>query len=532
MKTRKLTIKQPSLITDKEVTRATCIITEEDTSGNIIEKNVTFDVEKRWGRYLVTENVNAYLVALLPYAMRNQMDIELLAPVSSELLHNVEMFLIPHLVRYDSRLHSTRIHAKHIDTTILKNAGAVGTGMSMGVDSFHTVHQYLNPKYNDLKLTHLLVEQVGDLIDGVTSKKHKRNVNNQTVDEVADRLNLPVIHSYSNIRQVFKMSHYHTHTYSAMFNVHMMAKLFKQYFYASAADFTYFDLINNSTRDAAHHELLSLQSLSTNSIRLISGGASSDRTEKTKELANNDVARDFLRVCLMEELNCMECRKCRRTLLTLDMQGNLNKFKKVFNVSVYKKNKESYLKWLIMSYHKDSKGISIKQLYDFFYSTEKTTMERLEKWHMKNYEPLKSPGYFRVKSNVRKLNPVTGKNHLRTFSKGEYVYFVDALYFNDGIYLRSKKDSLKGKFSVIPRDKLNRPGFKAMKSPRRLRLARDIQKVNPYTGTKTGKVIESGSNVNFSDTITIKNTQYLRTSRDSFTNTDLAIPKDSLIINK
>lgn len=527
----RLIINHPELIVSKNVARVNCDITEASPAGEeAFKRTVTFDVENQWGKYLVTENINAYLIGCLPYAMRNQMDIELLAPVSSELLHNFELFLIPHLVKYDSRLYPTKIHANHIEYTNLKNADAVGTGMSTGVDSFFTVHQYIDPKYKDHKLTHLFVEQVGDLLGGILNTKYKRNINKLTVDKVSHALNLPVVYAYSNFRQLFRMIHVHTHTFISMFYVHMLAKLFRLYFYSSAGDFSQFSLVNNSIRSASYYELLSLQALSTNSLKLISGGAASDRIEKTKKLADNHIASNFLRVCLVEEFNCMKCWKCRRELLTLDMQGNLDKFKKIFDIPTYQKNKEEYLKWLIKLYHSDRKVLGIKELYDFFHSSEQDTMERLENWCLEEYEPMKSPGYYCVHNKIQKVDPSTGKSGWRYYKKGEIVYFVDYLYINGVCFLRSKMDSHQKKDRAVLKSALSKIRFKPMKKPRYLKTIRNVTKINPYTGIGNFiKKVEAGTLIYFVDTITVNGVQYLRTRHDSQENRSLAIPRDCLV---
>lgn len=448
--TQKLIIKQPRMVTMGGVARVTCEVVEASEEGGVIKKNVTFDVDRRYRKYIVTENANAYLVGLLPYAMRNDMDIEIESSVSSDLLHNIEMLLIPHLVKYDKRLYLTKISTKKAETKPLKSLGAVGTGMSMGVDSFFTVDQYISSKYKDFKLTHLFVEQVGDLTKGVSVKKYKRNVNKDTVSEVAQALGLPVVYAYSNFRQLFRMNHYHTHTFSAMFYVHMLAKLFKVYLYSSTEDFSHFRLNNNSTHDAALYELLSLQALSSGSLRLISGGASSSRLEKTRQLADSKVARRFLRVCLKGELNCGVCMKCRRTLLTLDMQETLDMFSNVFDIPSYRKNKPDYLRWLIRAYHKNNNGISIKELYGYFCRTEKIIMNKLIDQHIKSYEPMESPRRFLVVDNVQAVNPSTGEKYESEYKKGDVILFVDKIYMNGVCYLRSEEDSIHARSCAVP----------------------------------------------------------------------------------
>lgn len=461
MRAKTITVHQPKLVQIENTARVECIVND---AGEV--KKVTFDVDKAGGTFLVTENVNAYLIALLPYAMRNNSDIKLLGPVSAQLLHSIEECLIPHLTKYDDRLYPTRIDAEILHYHDLENAGAVGTGMSMGVDSFFTTSKYLDSKYENLNLTHLFVEQVGDLVKDRLSTKYRRNVNERTIDEVANTLNLPVVYAYSNVRQLFRMTHYYTHTYTSMFFVHMLSKLFDKYFYSSTMDdFSHFSLVENSVHDAARHELLSLQVLSTKSLTLFSGGAASSRIEKTQALTDFGPARSYLRVCLHEETNCMQCWKCRRTLLTLDMQGSLSKFSNVFEIQRYRENREHYLAWLIKTFHESPDGVSIRELHTFFANEDPETMKRI----------------------------------------GE-------LY-----------------------SELRVAQFQPMKKPRRLTIAHDAYKVNPFEPESlygenkgSGKPIKAGRNIFFSEVVTVMGRKYLRSRHDSLLKVDLAIALESL----
>src|SRR5690606_25109862 len=76
------------------------------------------------------------------------------APVTEMFLHNLQEILVPHLCKYDRRLHQTSILAS-ADGSILHSGQAVGTGMSCGVDSFYTASLYYKHKLERMRLTHL-----------------------------------------------------------------------------------------------------------------------------------------------------------------------------------------------------------------------------------------------------------------------------------------------------------------------------------------------------------------------------------------
>ena len=57
-----------------------------------------FEVPAEYKQYLCTERSDAFLIGILPLAMRFGEDISLDAPVTEELLFNIETELIPSLV--------------------------------------------------------------------------------------------------------------------------------------------------------------------------------------------------------------------------------------------------------------------------------------------------------------------------------------------------------------------------------------------------------------------------------------------------
>lgn len=67
--------------------------------------------------------------------------------------------------------------------------------------------------------------------------------------------------------------------------------------------------------------------LSTSATSVESHGFTALRTEKARFVAGHDVALEALRVCLFtgDETNCMNCEKCLRTAIMLDLLGVIDK---------------------------------------------------------------------------------------------------------------------------------------------------------------------------------------------------------------
>ena len=80
-------------------------------------------------------------------------------PITDELLFNITEYLIPALSISDNNLF--RINIKAPIATAIDNAGGVGTGLSCGVDSFHSIFKNIESPYPKCKLTHLRINNVG-----------------------------------------------------------------------------------------------------------------------------------------------------------------------------------------------------------------------------------------------------------------------------------------------------------------------------------------------------------------------------------
>lgn len=88
----------------------TKLVTDVDLDGE--KKQVWASVEKRYGKYLCYERADAMLIGLLPYALRHKHDIACEAPVTDQLLYNINEILLPALLRNDIENHSVKIHCE------------------------------------------------------------------------------------------------------------------------------------------------------------------------------------------------------------------------------------------------------------------------------------------------------------------------------------------------------------------------------------------------------------------------------------
>lgn len=317
-----------------------------------VRENVWFRVERDYGKYLCDERGDAYLIAVLNYAMRNGHDIISEAPITEDLLYQVETYLIDGLAEYNPKFYRPKITATP-DASPLPNAGAVGTGISCGVDSLHVLASEMNEKYKAHMVTYLTFNNVGSHGESQRARElfEKRLLRPR---QFAEEFGFKFVAGDSNLMDIVRQNHFKTHTYSSMFAVYCLQKLYSIYYYASSGHkFHEFNLADKGG-GSGEYELLSLPAFSTHQLKIYSEGANKSRLEKMRKVITYGPSYKYLNVCLMDGDNCGKCEKCVRTLLGLDALGAVDKYKSVFDVDYYHAHKKWYLKRMLdqMANHK------------------------------------------------------------------------------------------------------------------------------------------------------------------------------------
>jgi hypothetical protein len=344
-----------------------------------------FDVEPEYAEYLCPERSDAYVIGLLHYAMSHQHDITCEVPMGEELHYQISEYLIPSLAKHSKVLYPTKIFTA-LDSTVMQNAGAVGTGMSCGIDSLHVLANQTDNVPPALRVTHIAHFNVGAhsisefrLMDnaGVHKTELRYNQHEANVVRFANDAGLKVVLTNSNFKnrsnfaKLIQQGHHYMHTYASCFAIYMLQKLWNVYYYASSgADFSEFTIVNSEKNASGLHDLLSLACFSTKSLKIYSEGGAKSRLEKTKQVITYPLAKKYLNVCNFHVHNCGRCGKCRRTLLSLDALNSLEEFRAVFDIDYYNSHRNSYYIWLChkrMRNHPFAKGPDdayAKELYE------------------------------------------------------------------------------------------------------------------------------------------------------------------------
>lgn len=315
-------------------------------SVNIAKKNNTFNlwisIDNRYKNF-ISELSDAALIGILLPAMSEKEDITVIGKMSKELFNNLNQIqsllckIIPHLS-------IVNITANNL-TEVKKDTSKITlTGFSAGIDAFVTLQDYfLNPK-SEIKISHLLFN---NLIyrDNVFDNKRIR------IQQIASKCNLPIIETKTNLHNLFPkkgIGFEQTHTVRNIVIAHALSQMGITFLYSSS--FPKQDVEVKPWPDIAIVNPILLPLLSTSSVSAIDVGSEYTRIQKTNKVSQIDYSYDFLDICVdtkhvrTEYINCSQCYKCMRAMVTFEKIGILNHYNEIFNLELYFQNKEKYLK--------------------------------------------------------------------------------------------------------------------------------------------------------------------------------------------
>lgn len=313
------------------------------------EGGLWFEVPVEYKQYLCSERSDAFVVALLWYAMITGSDIESVAPMSEKMVFHIKQYLIPALCTQENGYRRINILGPTTNKPY-ENASGVGTGMSCGVDSFYSLHEYSRDDIpSAYRLTHLTYFNMGAIFH--PNRSEERDYSIKEFYEITDRMSeekrenarqvamqsgFPLVYVKSNLDEDYYRGAYgHTGVYRNCAMALSLQGLFSKYINSSGGWPGYFDL--TLTEGSQHYEALLCTCFSTESLTFILSD-SVTRVEKTAAIADDKLAQSYLDVCFCFN-NCGDCSKCIRTLVTLDIIGKLDSFSKVFDIERFKHNR-------------------------------------------------------------------------------------------------------------------------------------------------------------------------------------------------
>lgn len=292
-----------------------------------------FGVPKAQERYLCKDRSDAFIVALLPAAMRGSHDIECETAASARLCYQLENILIPSLASAGTLYHTIRIHAPRTSEQV-NNLGAVGTGFSGGVDSLYSI--MIHGEDSEFPLTHIAVFNSGVFEGAAFRSAFEKSVANAEL--FAKENNLQVVGLDSNLAETLPERFLDVYTFRNLACAMALQGLFSVYLLSSGYDIASFRF---DLHEAATYDPLTIHSSRTESLSVYLSGCPVKRITKIRELSGWSPSYSWMHPCFKEiskTRNCGRCKKCVRELVTLYALDALDQYDEVFDIAEFRRS--------------------------------------------------------------------------------------------------------------------------------------------------------------------------------------------------
>lgn len=293
------------------------------------EITLWFAVNISQEEYLSIGRADAFVMALLPMAMRENYDIVCEDPISERLLYQLNNYLIPTLDFEESCYHLIQINAP-FTTKQYSSYGAIGTGFSGGIDSLYTIMRHNSE--SEYPITHLAIFNCGTLVF-----KH-RNAFLESCQRArcfGEEQNLQVICVDTNLHMVLLEKYINVYTFRLVACTLALQGLFKMYLISSGPNAAECEL---DPKYCARYDLLTVNCVSTESLNFYLSGVETTRGKKLEALADWEPSWRWLHPCtrgIVGKTNCGSCKKCICDLTTLYALGKLERYKAVYDINEY-----------------------------------------------------------------------------------------------------------------------------------------------------------------------------------------------------
>ena len=316
-------------------------------------KTIWFEINERNEKDCELQTVDAFLIAILPYAFANNFNILVsdTTYISEDLLFQINELLLPSLrFSKDFKIYNDiNVVANKING--LKVGTGCGTGFSRGVDSFYTLLKNKDiVNYAFLFNTQAYGVSGGEIAEGLFDKDYEEA--KCAIDDY-NRLyekDVKLIEVNTNVHEQFKIRIGYAGTYRDAAIAVLFRPLIGKYLYSTTHTINDF-----SIGYCRQYENWILPCLSSQGQKLYSFGGAAVKPEKIDYISNYEITYDYLQVCRKSAWeaekgntitklfpNCTKnCHKCKLTCMTLNKLGKLDLYKKRFDVDWVYENIEA-----------------------------------------------------------------------------------------------------------------------------------------------------------------------------------------------
>lgn len=324
------------------------------------EKEIWFEAKDGFTGAFTDATYDPFLLVPMYLAMYHGAELRIEGRVS-KLLHD-------NMVRYGQAiLCDFSDDLRRVPVTVdgfvsLEGGNRVGTGISCGVDSLSTIKDRFadedDPGYRITDLFLFNCGTHGDYGKESTDRQFEALLGENA--KAAEELGLPLhavnsnLHAFSRFIGVQKMGYFAI--YSCILSVQ---RLMRRYYVSSTYSYEEQLRFHNQARNfdmAEYCEGLIVPLIQTETFRLVLDGAQYRRSQKVSNIADWDISRKYLNVCVdsgREGGNCSVCSKCKRTLIALESLGMLDDYSGVFDIEKYRSVVTWYKFMIVAEYGKE-----------------------------------------------------------------------------------------------------------------------------------------------------------------------------------
>lgn len=326
------------------------------------EKSMWFSVERKDEGMLEDRSYDSFFLVPLYLAMYHGAKLHIKGVVSRTLYRNMHDYGQQILCNFSPDLSKVDVEVEGYETLTLGSNRLVGTGISCGVDSLSTIYDRFakeeDPEYRINSLFLFNCGTHGDFEDektrGIFNARYRRNA------EAARDLGLPIHLVNSNLHAFTHKIGEQKIGFFAIYSCALAAQRAIRKYYTSSA-YSYEEILRYwmQSRDydmAAYCESYLVPLIQTESFELVLDGSQYRRSEKVQNIADWDIAKKYLNVCINPEedgRNCSVCSKCKRTLIDLEALGKTQEYERVFDIKKYAKIADEYKSELVWHYGSD-----------------------------------------------------------------------------------------------------------------------------------------------------------------------------------
>lgn len=320
---------------------------------------------------------DCFLIGLLYTAMYAEYDLVLEGDVSRKLLFHVRHYVMPMLEAFtEGRLRPVDVRAGGLVSRVYPDADAVGTGFSGGIDSFHTIREFFldyrgpaEDRINTLLFFNVGSHGMGHDKARLAWLERKFAERRKVLSGYAKDIELPFVTVDSNVHAFMQSGHLQTSTLASLSAALFLSRKLRLYYLASLG-IPYHAMFYPDSRVERDYDLEKIEDfllphICTETFSAFSGGSECTRVRKTEAICRDPLVQKYLNVCGNQGAvakNCSVCFKCRRTMMALEILGELHRFADVFDLKRFSGRERSrYIAQLLNDRRKD---LFLQDLYE------------------------------------------------------------------------------------------------------------------------------------------------------------------------